>query len=247
MVEGQAEKQRRAQWKAELARLREIDGEDVYAPIEDGVLYAVAGLSLLGFPTIASCEGHNDREWPEFPYVLMDFAKPDRFIRPDAPDQPSDRRERAYLAAVAWHINRSRREQLKTLLDEFYTLRGAPAGPCLTATADVYGFGITFRNLPSREGLSPRGIELLRAEMIQRCQGEMRNFGLFLHERWLSRGADGIDARWKGRGRRGIGKTLRLHIGEVAWRHDLAQIRSLTPAEIRELGDQKAIESGLCL
>lgn len=64
--------------------------------------------------------------------------------------------------------------------------------------------------------------------------GEMRLFGMFLHDRWLAVGAGGIDASWKGRSPRGIGNTLRL---QDPARYEAARelMRTATPEQVRAL------------
>ena len=191
-------------WEAKLSELVELN-ELVYAPIEPGVLKAVAALSLLRFPTIASCEGHFRADWPSLPYVLMDFAPPRRLLGLE--EQPQGARERAYLAAVAWRVKRPRRDQLRALLAEFYADRSTAPAFRLRAYAGLSGFGVASSVEALclfKEGLLPG------AEVVGRCQAEMQDFGSYLETRWLGAGFAGLDGSWKGHRARAIGEQLKL-------------------------------------
>lgn len=99
--------------------------------IDPAVSDLVVALRLLGFPTIGSCEGHlepDDEGEKREPYVAIRLRLARRFIFGDSPGglsplwlspKQASKRERSYLAALTWKVNRPVALQLRRYIDDF--------------------------------------------------------------------------------------------------------------------------------
>lgn len=99
--------------------------------IDPAVAELVVALRLLGFLTIGSCEGHlepDEEGERREPYVAIRLRLAKRFIFGDGPGglsplwfspKEASKRERAYLAALAWKVNRPVALRLRQYIYEF--------------------------------------------------------------------------------------------------------------------------------
>ncbi len=163
--------------EGELHALAAAEGTRIDPAVSD----LVVALRLLGFPTIGSCEGHlepDEEGEKREPYVGIRFRLARRFIFGAGPSglsplwlSPRDasKRERSYLAALAWKVNRPAVLQLREYLDEFCseTSRG-------TTFLCVRGSwrGVWIESAPVDD-----------EQTLAAVHAELRGFGQFL--RWL--------------------------------------------------------------
>lgn len=169
--------------EAELELRAEVSKDE---PLDPGVLELVVALRLLGFPTIGSCEGHEE-QLDALPFVGCRYRLAGRFERDEADGAPNRRwldpsscneRERTYLAAVTWRWYRPLALQLRELLAEFYLSNDSNCR-CLHVRANHWGLTLEPSSIPSE-------IELLGSEQAARVahlREETRSFGSFLHQR----------------------------------------------------------------
>ncbi len=135
-------------------------------PVDDGIKTVVCGLRLLGIPTRASCEGHDDRA-SSYPWVdIGEWPS----------DGPGDRQEQQETR------ERNREHLLDTLeiLEAFYSERRSAYLACIVPDAPralgIFRIWSVGAPILDAEGLAAH-------ELVEACREEMREFGSFLRHR----------------------------------------------------------------
>lgn len=165
----------------ELRALAAAEGTQIDPAVSD----LVVALRLLGFTTIGSCEGHlepdEDGERRE-PYVAIRPRLARRFIFGDGPGgvsrlwvdpREATGRDRAYLTALAWRVNRPVALRLRYYLDEFSST--ALSG------ASMLRVKASWRGVRLEPATS-----IDDAESLAAAQAELRAFGEFLRRQSVS-------------------------------------------------------------
>ena len=178
-----------ARWDKAVRDLRQEAAEAWENPLDEEIIELAVALRLLGFPTIGSCAGHPVVEGKELcaPFVGMRWRMASRFERDDdevnkrwyEPDTRS-KRERHYLALLAWRRYRPLAWRLRELLALAAPLDGRPCS--LHVYAGWWGITLGPKESEPLETL-PAEEATLRIAVYRK---EMLAFGRFLHHRVLS-------------------------------------------------------------
>jgi hypothetical protein len=180
-------------WEVERAKLQAL-AERCGIAMDPLVENACIGLRCLGFPTAGSCQGHLEPETypdgdssPLYPHI--GFRRPflpSRFIWGWEPGQivsplwareaRGNKRERHYMANLAWNLYRPMSERLRELLEEFQVESGRDQ-LLFRVTADWTGVDL----LPNEQPDYP-WIEITEANLA-RYHEELIALGAYLKRR----------------------------------------------------------------
>lgn len=180
---------REQQWESRRAELCHV-GDDGETPLDEGIVELVCALSLFGFPTIGSCEGHpvGKFEYAQEPFVGMGYRMASRWERKEGDWFPTDhwlnphsgdRREIRYLAALAWTRYRPLAWKLRRLLTLFEDEWGKPGA----FRVSVGWWGLCL--IPREQKGFFKGPDEETSVQVVAWQKEIQAFGEFLHKLWL--------------------------------------------------------------
>jgi hypothetical protein len=201
-------------WQREKERVNQLT-DPLGKKVDRGIKSLVAALNVLGFPTVASCEGHTNWGLP-FPWVEI-----------AAKNQPEERfvGEKALLEKIAkergipleelkrgrpvevwkkeiypnfkeeteeykkWRkANQRLKRKLEKLLDEFYQKREVPENVrIITEEVGVYGFRIR------PKGISKRPYDMNKKELkkeiqwLPRYKKEAKDLAAFLKKKFFAK------------------------------------------------------------
>jgi hypothetical protein len=137
--------------------------------IDEGIKETIVALLMYRFSTTASCEGHLDRGC-SYPWVEIETPAPKGWKR-----NKGKQRE--------WRIaNLKQRKKMMELLRKFYESRDTPFDAKLSFASLSFG---TFHILSMGAELTPLLSSRKRKQKLNLYRKEMRDFTVFLSERYL--------------------------------------------------------------
>ena len=170
-------------WDQELERVRQLK-DSLGMPVDPGIEDLVTVLRLLGFDTVASCQGHADRVTGG-PYVMVQSKQAQLVFGEQQKLADSSGETARTLLKKARDLNTREGHRLELLLDRYYESRAVTWGKVL----EVRSVGYVVNRLCFVHAESDQlfGGDL-NAKRLRLRQDEMKRFATFLRDELLDLG-----------------------------------------------------------